>query len=467
MQGANPDSLMAKLLLPEIRNYLAKRDYKGLREELQELDRADIAEALLELEGEECAVVFRILPKSMAADVFEYFPFADQEELLHSLNKEQVATLLNEMDPDDRTALLEELPATATRRLIELLKPTERTIATRLLGYPEYSVGRRMTPEYVSIRKDWTVDQVLQHIRKVGRDKETVNILYVVDERHRLLDEIPLRAVILAEPEEKVENLMNEQVATLRVYDEQETAADVMRRYDLSVLPVIDSSDELVGIVTSDDVFDVVEEETTEDMHLMAGLEALEVPYSQTDFFTMIKKRAGWLTILFVGGTITAMAMEIYKENIIQSLMIFLPLIISSGGNSGAQASTLVIRALALQDIKMGDWYHVVGREILIGLCLGLILGILALLITNFFPSTQSADPTFGWKIAITVAGAVLGVVVFGTLTGCLLPFLLRAAGVDPALSSTPLVATLVDVMGVVIYFSVASITLSKIAAQT
>lgn len=454
------DSLFSRLITPDIENMLAQKNYKELREALVELDPVDIADAIAILTPEERAVVFRILPRKISADVFEYLPFDEQEELMHSLGQEQVSALLNEMDPDDRTQLLEELPGKVTRRVIELLSPEERAVAVTLLGYPEESVGRLMTPEYTAIHQNWTVEETLANIRKTGREKETINILYVIDDHDRLIANVKLRSLIFAEPSTLIRDIMNHQVIALNAFDDQETASEAMIRYDLSVLPVVDSDGTLVGIVTSDDVFDVVVEEATEDMHRMGGLSALEEPYFHASFLTLVRKRGGWLFLLFLGEMAVVSVMERFDEVIRQAtvLSFFLPLVISSGGNSGSQAATLVIRALAVQDIMLGDWFRVFLRELLSGFLLGAFLGSVAFFRIFIWPT---AHPEHWILLGITITTAVTCVVLCGALLGSMLPFILRSLGFDPALSSTPLVATLSDTIGVLIYFSLSLLMLS------
>lgn len=482
MTGNAPEaSFLGKLIEPEIREWIREKNFKELRESLVELDPFDLAEALQVLTPQECAIVFRILPRRVAAEVFAHLPFNEEEELLHSLGDEHVSGILNEMAPDDRTALLEELPGQITRRLIESLSPQERQIARTLLGYPEYSVGRLMTPEYVSIKQDWTVKDTLNHLRLIGKDKETINYIYVTDDHDRLVAYLPLRSLIVASPERLIRDIMRTTMVTLRAADDQETAADVMARYDTPVLPVLDSDGVLVGIVTSDDVLDVVVEETTEDIHLMGGLEALDVPYTQISFISLFRKRAVALLLLFIGGTLTVTAMDSFGANLEAILLIFIPLIISTGGNSGSQAATLVIRAMAIREIGLRDWLRVLVRESSMGLSLGAALGLTAftllLLLSVVFPGaiaslaeaeigesaaalaqTEALDVSL-WSLAalsITVGIAITSVVFYGTMIGAMLPFMLKSVSIDPALSSTPLVATLVDATGIVIYSVVA-----------
>ncbi|MBZ0254708.1 magnesium transporter, partial [bacterium] len=424
----------------------------------------DIAEALLVLTPDERAIVFRILPRHLGAEVFAYLPLAEEEELVHSLGNEHVTSILNEMEPDDRTALLEELPGQVTKRLIGALSPQERKIATRLLGYPEESIGRLMTPEYVSINEEWTVQETLNQLRQIGKEKETVNSLYVTDHKDHLVAFVPLKTLIFVDPNSLIRDIMLPNVVVLRAFDDQESASDAMLHYDLNILPVVDSEGTLVGIVTADDVMDVFVEETTEDFHLMGGVQALEEPYDDVSFLTMARKRGLWLFILFLGSTVTVAIMNEFQStitNVSKALVLFLPMIISSGGNSGSQAATLIIRALSVQDVELKDWLLVFGRELLTGLMLGAFLGVIAMMMVAFWPG---AATTFGnnyLKLGLTISCAVVGVVTTGAVIGSMLPFVLSAIGVDPAMASTPLVATLVDALGVVILFSTALLILA------
>jgi magnesium transporter len=400
----------------------------------------------------------------LAADVFEYLDVEAQQELLHSMAKEQVVAILNEMSPDDRTALLEEMPSAAARQLIRLLTPEERRIAQALLGYPEGSVGRLMTPDLVAVRGHWTVKEVLDYVREHGRDSETLNFIYVVDERGKLIDDLRIREFLLRPLNTRVDEIMDRNFVHLTVNETQEEALNIFRKYDRAALPVVDSNGVLVGIVTQDDMLDVAEEEATEDIQKIGGMEALDEPYMRISLWRMVRKRAGWLIILFLGEMLTATAMANYQAELAKALVLalFLPLIISSGGNSGSQASTLMIRAMALGEVTLRDWWQVMRREIQAGLLLGLILGIIGMIRVAAWALTDehwfNRQP-YGehWPlVALTVGVALVGVVLWGTLSGSMLPFLLRRVGADPATSSAPFVATLVDVTGLIIYFSIA-----------
>src|SRR5882724_6400421 len=334
--------MIGSLLQPELIELIRQRNFNQLREILCDFPAPDVAEILGDLSADDKAVLLRILPQDLATAVFEYLSVEDQEKLVQALGNEQVASILNEMPPDDRTALLEELPAAATQKLLNLLSPKERKIAADLLGYPKESIGRRMTPEYVAIQQTWTVNEVLTHLRKVDRDLESFNQLYVVDDRGRLVDSVRLRNLVLADLNTPVAELFDHQSPALHATDDQETAVAAFKKYDRTILPVVDSNDVLVGVVTVDDVLDVAEKEATEDIQKLGGVEALGGPYLQIQVVEMIRKRAPWLVILFLSEMLTTTAMGFFQHEIERAvvLALFLPLIISSGGNSGSQATT-------------------------------------------------------------------------------------------------------------------------------
>ena len=437
-------------------------DYTALREMMRNRHAGDAAAILTQLSLDDQVVVFRVLPRKNAAAVFEYLSQDAKELLLKGMAHEEVAAILNAMAPDDRTKFLDELPAAATRQLLALLTPDQRSVALTLLGYPEKSVGRLMTPSYIAVGTDWTVREVLDYVRTHGQDSETLNVIYVVDDQGLLIDDVRIREFLLAPLDRRVANIMDRRFVALKATDDQEAAVNVFRRYDRSALPVTDTAGILIGIVTIDDVLDVAEAAATRDIQRIGGSEALDEPYMRISFALMLQKRAGWLTALFIGEMLTATAMGAFENEISRAvvLALFVPLIISSGGNSGSQASTLVIRALALEEVRLGDWWRVMRREILFGLSLGAILGSIGFLRIALWSEFSGIYGPHWVLVAITVAVALIGVVLWGTLIGSLLPFLLRRLGFDPAASSAPLVATLVDVTGLVIYFTVALVIL-------
>src|SRR2546423_5598519 len=456
--------MVGKLLLPEIESLIEARDFGALRELFREWPRADVAEVILDMPENDQVIIFRVLPAALAAYVFEYLDIDAQQQLVRAMAHEQVVAILNEMSPDDRTALLEEMPSAAARQLIKLLTPEERKVATALLGYPENSVGRLMTPDFIAVKDDWTVQHVLDYVREYGQDKETLNVIYVVDDHGKLIDDLRVREILIRPLTAKVSDIRNDTFAALKVNDSQQEALNVFRKYDRAALPVVDSSGVLVGIVTSDDMLDVAEEEATEDIQKLGGMEALDEPYMRISLWRMVRKRAGWLVILFLGEMLTATAMATYQDEIAKAvvLALFLPLIISSGGNSGSQASTLIIRAMALGEVTLRDWWRVAAREIQAGLSLGIILGAIGILrvaLWSIIGEKYFHRSLYGphWPlVAITVGLALVGVVLWGSFSGSMLPFVLRRVGADPATSSAPFVATLVDVTGLVIYFSIA-----------
>lgn len=441
---------------------IGKRDFAGLREILCNFPAPELAEIFTDLKAGDEAVLLRILPRQLAAEVFEYLSLQDQELLVQALGNEQVAQILNDLSPDDRTALLEELPAAVTQKLLNLLTPKERKIAGDLLGYPKDSIGRRMTPEYVAIQHNWSVNDVLSHLRKVGRDRESFNQLYVVDDKGHLVDSVRLRNLVVRELETPVREAFDHQSPALHASDDQETAVASFKKYDRTILPVLDSNDVLVGVVTVDDVLDVAEKEATEDIQKIGGMEALGAPYLQIEMLGMIRKRAPWLIILFLSEMLTSTAMAFFQNEIERAvvLTLFLPLILSSGGNSGSQATTLIIRAMSIGEVALRDWWHVMRREVMSGFALGAILGTIGVIrITLWSLIWHSYGPH--WPlIAVTIFFALIGVILWGTLSGSMLPLVLRRCGLDPATSSAPFVATLVDVTGLIIYFGIASLVL-------
>lgn len=452
--------MLGAALLPEIQELIAARQFATLRDVLCDLPPADVAEILSDLEAEDACVLFRIMPRHFAADVFEHLELKDQTRMLRGLAAETVASILNEMTPDDRTALLEELPPQATEVLLGMLEPEERAIARTLLGYPEYSVGRLMTTEYVRLKAEWTASHSIEQIRQHGRDRETINVLYVTDVKGRLLGDVTLRSLILNKPEALVSEMMDENVAKLSAFDEQEKAVATFERYDRSALPVVDSEGILVGIVTVDDILDVAAEEATEDIHKMGGTAALEEPYLETSVPDLVRKRAGWLVVLFLGQMLTETAMGAFEDEIAAAvvLALFVPLVISSGGNTGSQSATLVIRALSVGDVTIADWWRIMRREIMCGMALGGILGVLGFIRIAGW-STYISPGHYGehyFMVALAVALSLVGIVLWGSLVGSMMPLLMKRIGADPAVSSTPFVATLVDVTGLIIYFSVA-----------
>ena len=406
--------------------------------------------------------VIENLEPHRAVKTLKFLDLKLQKKLIHTLPSNKVAELIQNMHFDDRTALLSELTSESVKKLVLFLPHEDRLETLALLGYPEDSVGRLMNPDYIEVKDHFTVQDALNKIRKLGRTIENINFIYIIDDHEKLIDDINLKELLIAAPDTRLSELSDKKYIALHVTDDQENATSVFRKNNRAVLPVVDNEGILLGIVTIDDMLRVQSEEDTEDIQKMGGTEALDEPYMNTAFFELIKKRAPWLVILFIGEMLTASAMAFFEDEIAKAviLVLFIPLIISSGGNSGSQASTLIIRAMALGEITFEDWWRVMKREILSGLVLGSILGIIGFLRIIIW---SSISPIYGEHyilVGLTVGITLLFIVLWGTLCGSMLPIILKKLGFDPATSSAPFVATLVDVTGLVIYFVVASLLL-------
>lgn len=454
---------MHSTLQEQFEAVIQTEDKLQIRDFLNHQNISDVADLVYEFPDYESSIIANMLTHR-AASVFKILEFPTQKRIIQNLPPNTIASLLNELPADDRTDFLEELPSNAVRELIKLLDPQERKITLSLLGYPENSIGRLMTPDYVYVYSDNTIEEVFATIRKYGKDSETINVIYVINKKGELLDDIRIQEFILNSPDKKVSELMDGRFVALRPDDDQETASEVFKMNNRVALPVVSSSNKLLGIVTIDDMLWVASEEFSEDMQKMGGTAALEQPYLEMPIFQLFRKRAIWLVILFLGEMLTATAMAYFEEEIQKAvvLALFVPLIISSGGNSGSQASTLIIQAMAVGEITIKEWWRVLRREIVSGLLLGTLLGIIGFV--RIFLWHSFAPNLYGehWlAIGLTVGITLLGVVLWGTLSGSMLPMLLKRLGADPAVSSAPFVATLVDVTGLVIYFSVAYLLLT------
>jgi magnesium transporter len=441
---------------------IQREDVLLIREFLNDQNISDVAELINEFPEYEHQIIGN-MSVHRAASVFKILDLGTQKNIILELPPFKTAELLNELPADDRTAFLEELPSEVVKELIKLLNPEERKITLALLGYPEESVGRLMTPDYIAVQVDWTVQEVLDHIREVGKDKETIDVIYVVNEKGEFIDDIRIREILLAKPDKIVEDIIDHRFITLNVNDDQEIANQTFKMNNRVALPVVDDKNILLGIVTIDDVLWVANEEFSEDMQKIGGTEALDEPYLEIPPLKLFKKRVVWLIVLFLGEMLTATAMGYFEDEIAKAvvLALFVPLIISSGGNSGSQASTLIIQAMAVGEISVNDWWRILRREIIQGLLLGSILGIIGfvriVVWSSVFPEVYGEHYMM---IGLTVGFSLLGVVLWGTLSGSMFPLLLKKLGADPAVSSAPFVATMVDVTGLIIYFSLAFIFL-------
>jgi magnesium transporter len=444
---------------------IATQDQLAIREFLNDQNISDVA-VLINTYPDYEAQIIANMAINRASSVFKILDISQQKDIIKELPTAKTAELLNDLPADDRTDFLEELPKAVIRDLIKLLEPEERKITLSLLGYPEDSVGRLMTPDYVYVFAHNTVADVFATIRKFAKNSETIDVIYIINEKGELVDDIRIRDVILATPEKLISEIVDGRVVSLKANDDQEHASQVFKMNNRVALPVVDDNDILLGIVTIDDMLWVANEEFSEDMQKMGGTEALDEPYLDIPLLKLFRKRIGWLVVLFLGEMLTATAMGYFEDEIAKAvvLALFVPLIISSGGNSGSQASTLIIQAMAVGEITLADWWRVLRRELTSGLLLGSVLGFIGFVRVgvwhSIFPNLYGEH----WlQIASTVGFSLVGVVLWGTLSGSMLPIALKKLGADPAVSSAPFVATLVDVTGLVIYFSVALLFLKGI----
>lgn len=429
---------------------LKSKRWMELREMLASWPPAEIADLLMNLDNIDRALLFRSLPRSVSSEVFAYMETEDQNSLLADLTAEETRHLLANLSPDDRTQLFEELPGQATQKLLNFLSPEDLREARQLLGYPEESVGRLMTPDYVAVRPEWTIQHALEHIRSRGRNSETINVIYVTDANWRFLDALDLRHFILADPDQRVADIMDHSYVRLSAFDDREKAVQVMQRYDLPVLPVVDSDGILVGIVTFDDVFDVAEEEVTEDFHKTAAVAPLRGSYSDARILELYRKRIGWLLALVFVNIFSGGAIAAFEDTLAAAiaLVFFLPLLIDSSGNAGSQAATLMVRALAMGDVHLKDWARILGKEVLVSVLLGVTMGAAVSLIAIW---------RGGPDVSLVVTLSMVLVVVVGSTIGTVLPFVLSQLKFDPATASAPLITSLADISGVLIYFSLAT----------
>ncbi len=435
----------------DFQDLIENKDWKTLKQNLNAYDANELAELIEDCsEGEEI-IYFRLLSRLQAKEVFQLLSHDIQEEIIEGLaNRVQtLSNLLNDIEPDDRTAFFEELPGTVTQRLMQLLSPEERSITTQLLGYPEDSIGRLMTPEYVAIKPDYTIDDTFNHIRKFGRDSETLNVIYIVDDNWKLIDDIRIKELILAYPTKLIGDLLDYRFVSLNVLDDQETAIKAFSDYDRVALPVVNDEGILLGIVTVDDIMDVAEEESTEDFHKFGSFQSAIANPLKERVWELYKNRIVWLMVLVFVNVFSGAAISSFEDIIskVVPLVFFLPLLIDSGGNAGSQSATLMIRSLAIGDVEVSDWYKLIGKELLVSLFLGLTMAVGVAAIASF------RSPDIIWIVSLTM---VL-IVVTGSMIGMLLPFVFTKFKLDPATASAPLITSISDICGVLIYFSVAS----------
>lgn len=454
---------MGELLIKEVLQLLENE--KQLKSYLNDLNISDVEELIDELP--QYAVKFiETMSVNRAVNVFRILDFPTQERIIKKLQNNKLTEIIRQLPPDDRTALFGELKGEAVKKLLALLSDNDRIEALHLLGYAEDSVGRLMTPDFIAVKTDWTVSRVLGHIRRYGKNTETIDVVYVIDKDGALLDDLRIKEILIADPEAQVGDLTDVRLIKLHVNDNQEEAINLFKMNNRVALPVVDDHDILLGIVTIDDILWLARQEHTEDMQKIGGTEALDEPYLDMPLLKLVKKRAGWLVVLFLSELLTTTAMQHFEVELEKAIVLslFIPLIMSSGGNSGSQASTLIIQAMALGEITIAEWWRVMWREIISGLLLGLILGSIGLLRIALWQNFHLYDYGAHWiLIGWTIFFTLLGIVLWGSLIGAMMPIVLKRLKLDPAASSAPFVATLVDVTGIVIYFSVAMLILKGV----
>ncbi|MCH2546943.1 MAG: magnesium transporter [Alphaproteobacteria bacterium] len=435
--------------VPTLEALVEQREISTLRTLLTFQPLPQIVSVMVDLAPSARALVFRLLPHDIAVEVFSNLEAEEQDELLQHLSDQETRKLLADLSPDDRTLLFEEMPGEVAQKLFKLLSADDLEETHKLLGYPEESVGRLMTPDYIAIRPSWTIDRAIEEIRREGRDSETVNRVYVIDRQGKLLDAIRLRQLILAEPKDNVKDIMAYQTVSLSAYDDREEAVRQMRDYDVFVLPVVDSDNVLLGIVTFDDVLDVAEEEATEDIHKSSGMKALRKSYRNASPWMLVQGRIGWLAILVVAHLFSSGALAANEAKLQASvaLAFFVPLLIGTGGNSGSQAATMMVRALVTDDIQVSHWWRALLKESVVGILLGFGLALLAAGLGYY---------RGGFEIARIVGLSMITIVMVANLVGVALPFILTRLKIDPTTASSPLIATICDVVGLMVYFGIA-----------
>lgn len=438
--------------LEELKELIETKQYTRLRQELSELNDADIAVFLEELEEEEMLKMFRILPKSLAADVFSYLPIDSQQIIITSLSDKEAANIINNLMADDATDLLEEMPANIVKKLLANASAEMRRDINHLLRYPESSAGSIMTVEFVDLKEKLTVAEAIERIRKVGVDSETINICYVLDNKRTLLGTVALRYLLLSDPDAIIGELMHENVIALHTLMDQEEVAHQFQKYDLTAMPVVDNENRLVGIITIDDVVDIMQEETTEDMEKMAAIVPSDKPYMKTSVFETWKKRIPWLLLLMISATFTGKIIASFEDalKVCTVLTAFIPMLMDTGGNAGGQASVTIIRGLSLNEIEFKDWFKIVWKEIRVAFLCGVTLAAANFVKLLFLDKVEL-------MVAFVICITLIATVLLAKVVGCTLPMCAKKIGFDPAVMASPFITTIVDALSLLIYFQVAT----------
>ena len=441
--------------LEELQRLLASKQYTNLRQYLSELNEADIAALMEELEGEEMLKVFRILPKNLAADVFSYLEVESQQAIISSLSDKEAGTVIDNLMADDAADFLEEMPANIVKKLLASANPDTRKAVNQLLRYPEDSAGSIMTVEYVSLKESYTVDQAIERIRAVGLDSETINICYVLDASRELVGTVALRYLLLSQGDKLVSDIMHENVISIHTLMDQEQVAAQFKKYDFTAMPVVDNENRMVGIITVDDIVDIMEEEVTEDMEKMAAIVPSDKPYMRTTVGETYKKRIPWLLLLMVSATFTGAIIASFEEalSVYAALIAFIPMLMDTGGNAGGQASVTVIRGLSLGEITYHDVPRVIWKEVRVAILCGCTLAA-----ANF--AKLMLFDRVGVMVSLTVCLTLVAAVLMAMLVGCLLPVAAKKVGFDPAVMASPFITTIVDALSLLVYFRFATILL-------
>lgn len=442
--------------MDEIKELLTTRQYTTLRQRLAEMNEADVASLLEELPEEEILKVFRILPKNLAADVFSYLEVENQQLIITSMSEKDAAGIINNLMADDATDLLEEMPANIVKRILANASPEMRRDINHLLRYPEDSAGSLMTVEYVDLKENLTVEEAIARIRKVGVDSETINICYVLDAQRTLLGTVALRYLLLSDADEIIGDIMHENVIAINTMMDQEEVAKQFKKYDFTSMPVVDNENRLVGIITVDDIVDIMEEEATEDIEKMAAIVPSDKPYMRTGIFETFKKRIPWLLLLMISATFTGQIIG-HFESALQAYVVlttFIPMLMDTGGNAGGQASVTIIRGLSLGEIEFRDTLRVIWKEIRVAFLCGVTLACANYVKLLTIDKVSSA-------VALVVCCTLIVAVLVAKLIGCTLPILAKRIGFDPAVMASPFITTIVDALSLIVYFQIASAVLN------
>ncbi len=454
------------MLVQDLREKILEGDLSELLHHSKDEDYpAEVAKLLSSLPEDYAINTFLALPENTQIKIFAFLDHVLQNRIIEDMPRPKISNILNNLESNDRIAFFDTLDGIEVTEYLNLLNDKNRLATYDLLGYPEQSVARLINTNFTTVRKEWTIGQAIEHLRRFYTDTPAANVIFVVDSNGKLVDDIPIRRLVLNEHSKTIEDIMDGFYVKLDIQDGIDEAIQKFKEYDRVALPVTNSNNVVMGVVTIDDVIDEAEEKDTKDMQQFGGLESLDLPYVKTGFLTMIQKRAGWLIILFLSEMLTATAMQHFSDELDKALVLtmFLPLIMSSGGNSGSQAATLIIRAMALKELSARDWWYVMRREIMSGLTLGCILGTIGFIRIAIWQQLgwYNYGHQFNWiLVGLTVSCSLIGIVMWGTLSGSMIPMVLKRLKLDPATSSAPFVATLVDVTGLIIYFTVAAMIL-------